>query len=67
MKTHADLLAIANCKNNYCHDCNVKMSCTSEKKMISELASEILEMREKITRNIILKGLMKKYILDHLF
>jgi len=67
MKTHEELLAIANCKNNYCHDCNVKMSCNSEKEMISELANELLDIREKITKSWILRFVLKQYRLEKLF
>ena len=67
MKTHEELLQIENCKNTYCHDCNVKMVCNSEKFMISELASELLDIREKITRNWFLSLVMKKYRLGRLY
>jgi len=67
MKSHEELLAIANCKNNYCHECNVKMSCSSEKLMISELGEELLEIREKITRNFLLRLFLKKHRLEKLF
>lgn len=63
MRTYEDLLQIENCNNTYCHDCNVKMSCISEKHIAAEMAGDLLEIREKITKNFLLRFLLKPYVL----
>lgn len=63
MRTYEDLLQIENCNNTYCHDCNVKMTCISEKHIAAEMAGDLLEIREKITKNLLLRFLLKPYVL----
>ena len=63
MRTYEELLQIENCNNTYCHDCNVKMTCISEKHIAAEMAGDLLEIREKITKNLLLRFLLKPYVL----